>query len=86
MNQGEVMIQAVNLSKRYEDGVLALDGLDLTVHAGEIYALLGGNDEASRKWMHAQNLHLDGVPAKLVRSVAGLVRVVDYLDAMRGKS
>jgi hypothetical protein len=49
-------------------------------------ALLGGNDEASRKWMHAKNLHLDGVPAKLVRSVAGLVRVVDYLDAMRGKS
>jgi len=49
-------------------------------------ALLGGNDEASRKWMHAQNHHLNGVPAKLVCSVAGLVRVVDYLDAMRGKS
>jgi transcriptional regulator with XRE-family HTH domain len=49
-------------------------------------ALLGGSDEAARKWMHAENLHLRGVPAELVREVAGLVRVVDYLDAMRGKS
>ena len=29
---------------------------------------------------------LDGVPADLVCSVTGLVRVADYLDAMRGKS
>lgn len=49
-------------------------------------ALLGGSDEAARKWMHADNHHLHGVPARLVCSVAGLVRVVDYLDAMRGKS
>jgi hypothetical protein len=49
-------------------------------------AVLGGSDVASRKWMHAQNHHLSGVPAKLVCSVTGLVRVVDYLDAMRGKS
>jgi hypothetical protein len=49
-------------------------------------ALLGGNDEASRKWMHAENHHLRGVPARLVCSVSGLVRVADYLDAMRGKS
>ena len=37
------MIQAVQLSKRYEDGVLALDGLNLQVQAGEIYGMLGGN-------------------------------------------
>jgi hypothetical protein len=49
-------------------------------------ALLGGNDEAARKWIHAENLHLGGVPAVMVGSVTGLVRVADYLDAMRGKS
>jgi transcriptional regulator with XRE-family HTH domain len=49
-------------------------------------AVLGGSDEASRKWMHAHNHHLTGEPAKLIRTVTGLVRVVDYLDAMRGKS
>jgi len=49
-------------------------------------ALLGGNEEASRKWMHAANHHVGGVPAQLIRSVTGLVRVAEYLDAMRGKS
>src|SRR5512133_1712978 len=37
------------------------------------------------KWMGANNTHLRGVPAELVRSVEGLVNVVRYLDAMRGK-
>jgi ABC-2 type transport system ATP-binding protein len=37
------MIEARNLSKRYEDGVLALDALDLKVNPGEIYCLLGAN-------------------------------------------
>lgn len=37
------MIQAIDLSMRYEDGLLALDALNLTVRAGEIYCLLGAN-------------------------------------------
>jgi ABC-2 type transport system ATP-binding protein len=37
------MIEARNLSKRYEDGVLALDALNLAVSPGEIYCLLGAN-------------------------------------------
>jgi ABC-2 type transport system ATP-binding protein len=37
------MIEARNLSKRYEDGHLALANLDLLVNAGEIYCLLGAN-------------------------------------------
>ncbi len=37
------MIEAKNLSKRYEDGVLALDALNLKVNPGEIYCLLGAN-------------------------------------------
>jgi ABC-2 type transport system ATP-binding protein len=37
------MIEARNLSKRYEDGVLALDALNLTVRPGQIYCLLGAN-------------------------------------------
>jgi hypothetical protein len=36
--------------------------------------------------MHAHNHHLNGTPAEMVRSVPGLVHVVEYLDAMRGKS
>lgn len=37
------MIEAIQLTKRYEDGVLALDGLDLKVNPGEMYCLLGEN-------------------------------------------
>jgi len=37
------MLQAIDLSKRYEDGVLALDHLNLTVKEGEIFCLLGAN-------------------------------------------
>jgi ABC-2 type transport system ATP-binding protein len=37
------MIEAINLTKRYEDGVLALEALNLTVNPGEIYCLLGAN-------------------------------------------
>lgn len=37
------MIEARDLTKRYEDGVLALDHLDLKVEDGEIFCLLGAN-------------------------------------------
>ena len=48
-------------------------------------ALVGGNAEACRRWFHAHNHHLEGTPADLVQSVTGLVHVIEYLDAMRGK-
>ncbi len=37
------MIEARNLSKRYEDGVLALDNISFSVQGGQIYAMLGAN-------------------------------------------
>ena len=37
------MFEAVNLTKRYEDGVLALDHVSFAVHPGQIYAMLGAN-------------------------------------------
>lgn len=48
-------------------------------------ALVGGDVESARKWLHAENAHLSGVPARLIQTVTGLVDVVEYLDAMRGK-
>lgn len=47
-------------------------------------ALLG-DPESCRRWLHAENAHLGGVPAELIRTVEGLVHVTKYLDAMRGK-
>jgi len=37
------MLQATDLTKRYEDGLLALDHLNLEVNEGEIFCLLGAN-------------------------------------------
>lgn len=37
------MLEAVGLSKRYEDGVLALDDVSFAVRRGEIFAMLGAN-------------------------------------------
>jgi ABC-2 type transport system ATP-binding protein len=37
------MLEARELSKRYEDGLLALDHLDLIVADGELFCLLGAN-------------------------------------------
>lgn len=50
-----------------------------------LYVLVGGEPGAMRHWMHTRNLGTGGVPAEQIRSVQGLARVVEYLDAMRGK-
>ena len=48
-------------------------------------ALVGGEDDKARAWLHADNDHLRGVPAERIRTVEGLVDVVQYLDAVRGR-
>ena len=37
------MLEIINLSKRYDNGVLAVDRLNLTVRPGEIFVMLGAN-------------------------------------------
>ena len=46
------MIEAIDLSKRYEDGVMALDALNLHVKPGEIYCLLGANGAGKSTTIH----------------------------------
>ena len=65
-----------------KEGELAL--LFLRVYRS-LDALMGGDDAKSRAWLHAQNDHLGGVPAERIRTVEGLVDVLQYLDAMRGR-
>jgi hypothetical protein len=50
-----------------------------------LYVLVGGEPQQMKHWMHTDNLHVGGVPAELIRTVPGLVRVVEYLDAIRGR-
>lgn len=71
-------------------------GLDPTSKAGELalllircyrslFVLVGGKTEDMKHWMHTENRHTGGTPAEQVKTVQGLTRVVEYLDAIRGK-
>ncbi len=69
------------LSPDGKDGEIAL--LFLRMYRS-LDALLGGNEGNARAWFNAVNHGLNGSPRDLVKSLEGLIHVVDYLDAMRG--
>ncbi|MFO1426088.1 MAG: antitoxin Xre/MbcA/ParS toxin-binding domain-containing protein [Steroidobacteraceae bacterium] len=46
---------------------------------------LVGHDAAARTWLEGPNTDLGARPIELIRSAEGLVRVVHYLDAHRGR-
>ena len=48
-------------------------------------SIVGGHAEKAIAWFRSRNRHLNEVPAKRIQTVEGLVDVVQYLDAMRGK-
>lgn len=48
-------------------------------------ALVGGDTQKARAWFRAHNAHLEGRPCDRIGTVEGLVDVVRYLDAMRGR-
>jgi ABC-2 type transport system ATP-binding protein len=59
MSQQKLYLKADDLSKRYEDGILALDHLNLEVRAGEVYCLLGANGAGKTTTI---NLFLNFIP------------------------
>ena len=48
-------------------------------------ALVGSNEAQSRAWLNSENLALGATPMELIPRAEGLVRVVQYLDAARGR-
>jgi transcriptional regulator with XRE-family HTH domain len=44
-----------------------------------------GNDRDARTWLRGENLALGGRPLEMIRGAEGLVRVLHYLDASRGR-
>lgn len=48
-------------------------------------SLMGSDDAASRSWLHAENLELDGRPIDLIRTIRGLMMVADYVDDYRAR-
>jgi antitoxin Xre/MbcA/ParS-like protein len=75
---------------------ISRNGIDPDSKAGELalllirayralFVLVGGDSGQMRHWMHTDNLHTGGIPAEQIRTVQGLLRVVGYLDAIRGR-
>ncbi|MDQ9170545.1 MbcA/ParS/Xre antitoxin family protein [Oxalobacteraceae bacterium R-40] len=44
-----------------------------------------GHGDAAKKWLSGNNLALNGRPAELMENTEGLIRVLHYLDAHRGR-
>ena len=59
MTDLQPILQAEDLSKRYEDGVLAVDHLNLDIYPGEVYCLLGANGAGKTTTI---NLFLNFIP------------------------
>jgi transcriptional regulator with XRE-family HTH domain len=49
-------------------------------------AITGGGTEAMRRWLHSGNEALGAEPAERILSAEGLISVLHYLDAARGRS
>lgn len=68
------MLQAIDLTKRYDDGRLALDALNLTIPAGEIFFLLGANGAGKTTTL---NLFLN-----FIRPTSGQA-LIDGIDSVK---
>jgi ABC-2 type transport system ATP-binding protein len=80
LTSNEPRLEAVNLTKRYEDGVLALDHVSFAVMPGQIFTVLGGNGAGKTT---AINLFLN-----LLEPTEGEARVcgiVSHREPLRAK-
>lgn len=76
-----IMLEADNLSKRYEDGVLALDNVSFEVKSGEIFAMLGGNGAGKTT---AINLFLNFIePTSGEARINGISTHIEPLEAKK---
>ena len=53
--------------------------------ARALYSLAGGDPDWIKHFMHSPNKVTGGIPAQQVQSIQGLMQVLQFVDAMRGK-
>ena len=76
LNQGKAF-----LSPSTKEGEIAL--LLLRVYRG-LNSLIGNNHDKAKLWLNSDNKYFKRKPIEQLKSIAGLVEVVNYIDAMRG--
>lgn len=76
------LIEVCDLHYRYEDGTLALDGVNFSMHAGETVAVFGANGSGKTTFV----LHLNGILRGTgVVNVCGMEVKKETLAAIRSK-
>ena len=78
---------------RIRSGKSTLDPASKSFEAGQFLlrlfrgldAMMGSDDDASRRWLAYPNLDLDARPLDLIDSFKGLITVCDYVDAHRAR-
>ena len=48
-------------------------------------SMVGNNHEKAIAWLNSQNKYFQTTPIAEMKTIAGLINVLNYLDAMRGK-
>ncbi|WP_298626270.1 antitoxin Xre/MbcA/ParS toxin-binding domain-containing protein [uncultured Legionella sp.] len=77
INQGTKFI-----SPHTKEGEMAL--LLLRVYRS-LNAMVGNNHEKAKLWLNSQNKYFKNIPIDEMKTIQGLIGVLNYLDAMRGK-
>lgn len=48
-------------------------------------AMLGNNHEKAKLWLNSRNKYFENKPIEEIKTISGLINVLNYLDTMRGK-
>jgi len=65
---------------------LAVGGDDVTDLLEHLRALMGGDLDAARRWLHTDNLDFGCSPYAAIAGSAGVAKVADYLAGYRLKN
>lgn len=70
------------ISPHTKEGEMAL--LLLRIYRS-LNAMVGNNHEKAKLWLNSQNKYFRNKPIEEMKTIPGLISVLNYLDAMRGK-
>ncbi len=48
-------------------------------------AMVGNNHDKAKAWLNSKNKYFQNKPLEEMKTISGLISVLNYLDAMRGK-
>lgn len=70
------------ISPKTKEGEMAL--ILLRIYRS-LNAMVGNNHEKAKLWLNSENKYFHNKPIEEMKTIPGLIKVLNYLDAMRGK-